>query len=108
MEQRRHPRFPVQCAVALLTNNRREEGKMVTLSIAGCEVESNCSVQKGHELSMRLHLPDGKPPVEIDVATVRWSRGQKLGLKFLTMEPDQQARLRRFVSTLETRPSPSR
>jgi len=49
-----------------------------------------------------LHLPDGKPPLEIKVALVRWSRGQQFGLKFLTMEPDQQARLRRFVSSLET------
>ncbi len=49
---------------------------------------------------MLLHLPDGNPPREIQVARVRWSRGQQFGLKFLTMEPDQQARLRRVVSSL--------
>ena len=102
MESRRFQRLPLQCPVVLLTNGRKEEGKIVDLSMSGCEVESNKSLQKGQELSVLLHLPDGKPPLEIKVALVRWSRGQQFGLKFLTMEPDQQARLRRFVSTLET------
>ncbi len=85
-----------------MTNGRKEEGKIVGLSMSGCEVESNKSLQQGRELPVLFHLPDGKPPLEIKVALVRWSRGQQFGLKFLTMEPDQQARLRRVVTTLET------
>ncbi len=108
MELRRFQRFPLQCPISLLTNGRNEEGTMVNLSTSGCAVESNKSLQKGRELPVLLHLPDGKPPLEIKVAQVRWSRGQQFGLKFLTMEHDQQARLRRFVATLETSPSPSR
>ncbi len=102
MELRRFQRLPLQCPIVLLTNGRKEEGKIVDLSMSGCEVESNKSLQQGRELPVLLHLPDGKPPQEIKGALVRWSRGQQFGLKFLTMEPDQQARLRRFVSTLET------
>jgi len=68
--------------------------------MSGCEVESNKRLQQGRELPVLLHLPDGNPPREIQVARVRWSRGQHFGLKFLTMEPDQQARLRRVVSSL--------
>jgi len=85
-----------------LINGRKEEGKIVDLSMSGCEVESNKRLQQGRELPVLLHLPDGNPPLEIKVARVRWSRGQHFGLKFLTMEPDQQARLRRVVSSLET------
>ena len=106
MELRRFQRLPLQCPIALLINGRKEEGKIVDLSMSGCEVESNKSLQKGQELSVLLHLPDGKPPLEIKVALVRWSRGQQFGLKFLTMEPDQQARLRCFVSSLKSGPSP--
>ncbi len=105
MELRRFQRLPLQCPIALLINGRKEEGKIVGLSMSGCEVESNKSLQQGRELPVLLHLPDGKPPREIKVARVRWSRGQQFGLKFLTMEPDQQARLRRVVSSLETGPS---
>ncbi len=105
MELRRFQRLPLQFPIALLINGRKEEGKIVGLSMSGCEVESNKSLQQGRELPVLLHLPDGKPPGELMVARVRWSRGQQFGLKFLTMEPDQQARLRRVVSSLETGPS---
>ncbi len=105
MELRRFQRLLLQCPIAFLTNGRKEEGKIVNLSMSGCDVSSNKSLQKGQELSVLLHIPDGKPPLEIKVALVRWSGGQQFGLKFLTMEPDQQARLRRFVSTLETHTS---
>ncbi len=105
MELRRFRRFPLQCPITISTSSHREEGKIVDLSMSGCEIESNKTLQKGQELSLLLDIPDGKPPLKIKVARVRWSRGQQFGLKFLTMEPAQQARLRRFVSTLETRPS---
>ena len=103
MELRRFRRFPLQCPIAISTSSHRGEDKIINLSTSGCEGESNKSLQKGQELSVLLDIPDGKPPLEIKVALVRWSRGQQFGLKFLTMEPDQQARLRRFVATLETR-----
>ncbi len=101
MELRQSLRFPLQCPVGLLANGRRVAGKMVNLSTSGCGVESIKSLQKGHQLSVLLHIPDGNPPMEIDMAVVRWSRGQQFGLKFLTIQREQLVRLRRFVSALE-------
>ena len=53
-------------------------------------------------LALRVALPDHAPPMEVTLAAVRWSKGQKFGLEFLRMQPEEQDRLRRFVRTLET------
>ncbi len=42
--------------------------------------------------------------MKVDLAAVRWSEGREFGLEFLRMQPEEQQRLRRFVSTLETQP----
>ncbi len=39
------------------------------------------------------------------VAAVQWTQGQTFGLKFLRMEPEQQERLRLFISSLEAGPT---
>ena len=79
---------------------------MSNLSTGGCKVGSFKPVDTRMYLKLRLYFI-GYPefPMEVDLAQVRWSHEREFGLKFLTMEPDQQERLRRFVSTLETGPS---
>ncbi len=62
-------------------------------------------LQKGNHLAVLLNIPGVEPTVEVNQAVVRWAYGQQLGLEFTHVLPEEQVRLRRFVSTLETRPS---
>ena len=61
-------------------------------------------------MELRLYMPDDLKPMEVHQAMVRWSwsKGGEFGLQFLRIEPEEEERLRHFVSTLETSPSPSR
>ena len=67
-------------------------------------VGGNLIVHEGWNLELRLYLPGQDLPMEVE-AVVQWTKGQKFGLKFLRMEPEQQERLRRFISSLEAGPT---
>ncbi|MDA2911706.1 PilZ domain-containing protein [Nitrospiraceae bacterium AH_259_D15_M11_P09] len=105
MERRTSPRFPVQFTVDFSSQHTVGVGTVRDLSTEGCMAESNLIVHTGGSLALRLHLPDQEAPMEVTEAAVRWSQGQRVGLQFLRMGDDEQERLRRCVSTLETRPS---
>ena len=38
----------------------------------------------------------------VEIAVVRWTIQQKFGLEFITMSSEDQERLRRYVTTLQT------
>ncbi len=68
-------------------------------------MDSDQPVQRGNYFALHVLLPDQAVPMKVDLAAVRWSSGREFGLEFLRMQPEEQARLRGFVSTLETGPS---
>ncbi len=74
------------------------------LSTGGWKVGSKHSVQPGNYFLLRVVLPAQAVPMRVDLAAVRLSSGREFGLEFLRVQPEVQARLRRF-NTLETEPS---
>ncbi len=104
MERRVSARYPVQFTLDFLGQHTVGVGSASDLSTGGCAVEGNLIVHEGWNLEMRLYLPGQDLPMEVGAA-VQWTQGQKFGLKFLRMEPEQQERLRRFISTLEAGPT---
>jgi len=105
MEQRKHPRFPVHWPMVFLGAHTAGGGTVTNLSMRGCAVESHTRVPTGTRLELCALFPEDHRPVVPDKAVVRWSSGGKFGLEFLRIRREEQARLRRFVATLETRPS---
>ncbi len=104
MEQRKHPRFAVQLPIAFSGDAMSGDGTVMDISKGGWQVTvaSTQGVPVGTDLALRIALPDHAAPMEVALAVVRWSKGQKFGLEFIRMEDEEQERLRRFVSTLET------
>ncbi len=101
MDLRYTHRYPIQCPVTFLGDHLVGEGTVRNVSQGGWKVDSDQPVQRGHYFALRVLLPDQAVPVKVDLAAVRWSSGREFGLEFLRMQPQEQARLRRFVSTLE-------
>ncbi len=62
-------------------------------------MRSDVPVQGGDFLEVELSLPNDNSPVSIELAVVRWTQEGEFGLDFLRINPDEQARLRRFVKT---------
>jgi len=106
MDRRLAPRFKVHLPISFSGDSLTGEGIVVSLSLGGCTIESEQKVQRWKYLTLRIFMPDQDAPLVVDRAQVRSSRRRRLlVLEFLAMQPEEQARLRRVVSTLETGPS---
>jgi len=102
MELRKYPRFPVQFRSSFSSAQVvGGEGKGIDLSLRGCRVESNTEVQPGANLVLRIYMPGHDSPIEVDVATVRWTRGKQFGLEFMNMVAEERERLRQVVRDIE-------
>ena len=82
------------------------EGIVVNLSLGGCLIRSGQKVQRGECLALRIFIPDQDSPLVVDQAEVRFSGRRLYVLEFLRMQPEEQARLHRFLDTLEKRQTP--
>jgi len=105
MEQRKNLRFHVQfrssfSSIGLVGG----EGIVVDLSIRGCRIESPTDVQPGVSLEVRIAAIEHEPPIQIQQALVRWSRGRQFGLEFVTMAPEEWACLQHTVKQIEMEP----
>ena len=106
MDRRLAPRFKVHLPISFSGDSLTGEGIVVNLSVGGCAVESERKVQRWKYLTLRIFLPNQDAPLVVDRAQVRSShRRQLLPLEFLDMQPEEQARLHRFVSALDAGPS---
>ena len=77
---------------------------MTDLSLRGCRVESHTAVRTGTSLELRVHVSEDEPPLKVQEAVVRWCRVQQFGLEFVTLEPEEWARLQHTVTQLELHP----
>ena len=105
MEQRKNLRFHVQfrssfSSIAMVGG----EGSVVDLSIGGCRIQSPTDVQPGASLEVRIAAIEHEPPILIQQAVVRWNRGRQFGLEFVTMAPEEWARLQHTVNQIEMEP----
>ncbi len=109
MDRRLALRFKVHLPISFSGDSLTGEGIVVNLSLGGCTIDSEQKVQPWKYLTLRIFMPDQDAPLVVDRAQVRSSRRRRLVvLEFLRMQLEEQERLRGFVATLETSPSPSR
>jgi len=105
MEHRKYPRFPVQFRSSFSSANVVSgEGTLGDLSIRGCRVFSMTEVEPGTTLLVRVEVSGDEPPLQIDQAIVRWHRDNSFGLEFVSLVPDEWARLQHIVKELEMEP----
>jgi len=105
MEQRKNIRFPVQfrssfSSIAMVGG----EGSLVDLSLRGCRIESPTDVQPGVSLELRITAIELQPPIQIQAAIVRWSRGRQFGLEFEVIASTEWTHLQDIVKQLELEP----
>ena len=105
MEQRKNLRFHVQFRSSFSSVGMvGGEGDIIDLSIRGCRIESPTDVQPGASLKVRIETTEYEPPIQIQQALVRWSRGREFGLEFVTMDTDEWARLQHTMKQIEMEP----
>ena len=105
MEKRKNLRFPVKFRSSFSSIGMvGGEGSIVDLSIRGCRIESPIDVQPGASLDIRIKVVESGPPIHIQAAIVRWSRGEEFGLEFEVIAPTEWAHFQEFVKQLELEP----
>ena len=102
MDLRRQQRFRVRLH-SVLSSPRRAEwtGTVMNLSKGGCLIETDGQVYSGMYVSLRLDVPGDEPPVLVDRAAVRWSRGQSAGVGFITVTSPHKERLDQLLNRLK-------
>jgi len=105
MDKRQHPRFPARfhssfSSVTMVSG----EGNVVDLSLRGCCVECKTPVHVGNTLTIRVHMLPEELPITIREAIVRWTREGRFGIEFLSLAPEEWARLQLTVTQLELHP----
>ncbi|HZC80504.1 MAG TPA: PilZ domain-containing protein, partial [Nitrospiraceae bacterium] len=97
-------RFPVLLCPAPVVGEddplQLEEGTLLDISIRGCAIKSTVPLHKGKLLRLKIQMTVQEPPIEIDVATVRTVTGRRVGLEFVKIRQEEEARLRRLLMTL--------
>ncbi len=105
MEQRNDARYPVQFRSSFSSANVVSgEGTLSDLSIRGCCVFSLIEVKPGTALQLRVYVSDEEPPIQVSQAVVRWFRSGSFGCEFVTLSPDEWARLHHVIKDLEKEP----
>lgn len=102
-EQRRHPRYWVDLPVLFRTSSTHSEGlqsgTVFNLSQGGCAVATLSPLPVGEILTLFVQTTEGKVMVTVDKADVRWSTASEFGLRFQGLDPDDQNRLQRYLSS---------
>jgi hypothetical protein len=103
VDLRGHTRLRVQfhgsfsAGVSMVTG----EGYLQDLSHYGCRMESDISLQPGTELELCFFYGSQEAvPIRVELATVRWAKGQEFGVKFLRLQSHEEARLRHVIADL--------
>ncbi|ULA58076.1 MAG: PilZ domain-containing protein [Nitrospira sp.] len=105
MEQRQHERFPAHFRSAFSSVNRVEgEGTVVDLSLRGCGIVCRTAIHPGTTLTLRIQVPGPETALTVRQAVVRWCRDGRIGLEFLSLSPEEWARLQRLVKALTRHP----
>jgi PilZ domain len=70
------------------------------LSTTGCRVISESPLQVGMELELSLFAASDERDIVIELAKVRWANGDRFGLEFVAIYPQERERLRLFLKTV--------
>ena len=105
MDHRKAPRFPVQFRSSFSSINIVSGmGVLSDLSSGGCRILSSTSVKPGTALALRVEVAGEEPPLSIKQVVVRWCREGQFGVEFLSLAPEDWARLRLTIKKLERQP----
>ncbi len=105
MDQRRHQRVSVRFHSSFSSVNRVEgEGHVVDLSLRGCGILTQAAVHPGTTLTVRMHQAPDEAALTVQQAVVRWCRNGRIGLEFVTLQPDEWVRLQAIVKDLTRQP----
>ena len=105
-DQRKFPRLPVSLPVYFSNGMIAQSGTVVDISREGCRIRCPGAAPDVKYVQVEIRLDEPQGTLTVDLAVRRWSRNGELGVEFIRMESDQQARLRSAIRRCEEAASP--
>ena len=100
-EQRKFPRLPVSLPVYFSNSMIAQSGTVVDISCEGCRIRCPDATPDLTYFQVEIHLDEPQGTLTVDLAVRRWSRDYELGVEFIRLEPEQQARLLNIIRRWE-------
>jgi CheY-like chemotaxis protein len=100
-DQRKYVRLPVFLPVSFGNGVVAQSGTVLDISREGCRIRCPDAEHETKYFLVDIRLHDPRETLSIDLAVRRWSRNGEIGVEFIRMEPDQQARLRSVLGNRE-------
>ncbi len=98
MASRFGARVSVECAVVYAGQVIVGEGRMLNVSLSGCQLEgARQTMSRGDSVHLRVFMSDHQIPLNVPLAVVRWVDKNRVGLEFIRSSREDQTRLIRFV-----------
>lgn len=94
-------RFRVSIGVKLSGQNLEGLGVVRDLALRGALIETNALVTVDDQIALKLTLPHDAGSLEISAASVRWVRGPRVGVEFLTMDTNAFQQLAEYLFCLK-------
>ena len=88
-----------EASVRLLLTEDTDDGFLLDVSRMGARLSINRVFQPGQKLTLVMNLPWNEPPVEVSLATVKWTNDNTLGVEFLKVSDDDRVSLDVFLSS---------
>jgi hypothetical protein len=105
-DQRKFPRLLVSLPVYFSNGVIAQSGTVVDLSPEGCRIRCPDTAPDMKYFYVEIQLDELQGTLTVDLAVRRWSRNEDLGVEFIRMESDQQARLMSAIRRCEEAASP--
>ena len=104
IERRAGERIPLRCPVEVEgPSGQPLRGQTINLSVSGTLVSLPAEIPLGMLLRVRLELPDGQPPLELEALATRQERTPggsppvRIGLHFMVPPADAVQRIRTLI-----------
>lgn len=94
---RTYQRMPWRGSGYYLSQNFLGRGTVWDVSVGGWRIEGDHQVHAGMVLTLRLDIPDGQRPIEVDQAIVQWVRGRDFGVQIRKIRTATIRRLERVI-----------
>jgi hypothetical protein len=97
----RTERYQVDCPVRFTHEGGvTGEGRLINLSTHGCALRSSMAMEEGILLTLQMQLDPKTPPVQVEMARIRWTRNDEHGIEFLLIYPKERKALLRWIRTI--------
>jgi hypothetical protein len=100
-DKRQFSRFPTFLPVSFTDGMIAQTGTLVDISREGGRIQCAGPVPEMKYFRVDIQLDHPHDTLAVDLAVMRWSRNGELGVEFIRMDPDQQARLRNKIRLCE-------